>query len=188
MIRRPPRSTRTDTLFPYTTLFRSAQRNALLLDIDVENDCLDDFTLAMEVKRVFAGDSPCDVRHVDHAIDVAVETNEQAEFSGVLDFAFDHAANRVTVSKAVPRIGLCLLEAQRNAALVFVHFQHHDVDFLAGGHDLARMDIFLGPAHFGNVDQTFDARFQFHESAIFGDVRDATGQLRRSEEPKSEPQ
>src|SRR3546814_15506054 len=25
MIRRPPRSTRTDTLFPYTTLFRSGQ-------------------------------------------------------------------------------------------------------------------------------------------------------------------
>src|SRR3546814_6471586 len=25
MIRRPPRSTRTDTLFPYTTLFRSAK-------------------------------------------------------------------------------------------------------------------------------------------------------------------
>src|SRR3546814_20425800 len=28
MILRPPRSTRTDTLFPYTTLFRSAQRRA----------------------------------------------------------------------------------------------------------------------------------------------------------------
>src|SRR3546814_20862391 len=27
MIRRPPRSTRTDTLFPYTTLFRSAQQD-----------------------------------------------------------------------------------------------------------------------------------------------------------------
>src|SRR3546814_3687692 len=26
MIRRPPRSTRTDTLFPYTTLFRSSKR------------------------------------------------------------------------------------------------------------------------------------------------------------------
>src|SRR3546814_17533127 len=26
MVRRPPRSTRTDTLFPYTTLFRSGQR------------------------------------------------------------------------------------------------------------------------------------------------------------------
>src|SRR3546814_5003234 len=34
MIRRPPRSTRTDTLFPYTTLFRSdvsSPRNALHL-------------------------------------------------------------------------------------------------------------------------------------------------------------
>src|SRR3546814_20142207 len=29
MIRRPPRSTRTDTLFPYTTLFRSHQLLAL---------------------------------------------------------------------------------------------------------------------------------------------------------------
>src|SRR3546814_14173307 len=28
MIRRPPRSTRTDTLFPYTTLFRSLVNNA----------------------------------------------------------------------------------------------------------------------------------------------------------------
>src|SRR3546814_8159463 len=27
MIRRPPRSTRTDTLFPYTTLFRSTRRS-----------------------------------------------------------------------------------------------------------------------------------------------------------------
>src|SRR3546814_8910136 len=29
MIRRPPRSTRTDTLFPYTTLFRSRGRRAV---------------------------------------------------------------------------------------------------------------------------------------------------------------
>src|SRR3546814_1115525 len=30
MIRRPPRSTRTDTLFPYTTLFRSESRSGCL--------------------------------------------------------------------------------------------------------------------------------------------------------------
>src|SRR3546814_12868490 len=33
MIRRPPRSTRTDTLFPYTTLFRSPDRHRLPFDI-----------------------------------------------------------------------------------------------------------------------------------------------------------
>src|SRR3546814_2972668 len=32
MIRRPPRSTRTDTLFPYTTLFRSVARQPHHLD------------------------------------------------------------------------------------------------------------------------------------------------------------
>src|SRR3546814_5692011 len=37
MIRRPPRSTRTDTLFPYTTLFRS-QRLSPLLDALLELD------------------------------------------------------------------------------------------------------------------------------------------------------
>src|SRR3546814_12061616 len=42
MIRRPPRSTRTDTLFPYTTLFRSpmpaARRKMLLSGISTISD------------------------------------------------------------------------------------------------------------------------------------------------------
>src|SRR3546814_18705361 len=33
MIRRPPRSTRTDTLFPYTTLFRSCRQSRHLLGL-----------------------------------------------------------------------------------------------------------------------------------------------------------
>src|SRR3546814_3032742 len=35
MVRRPPRSTRTDTLFPYTTLFRSVEIGADILDHDI---------------------------------------------------------------------------------------------------------------------------------------------------------
>src|SRR3546814_7815823 len=39
MIRRPPRSTRTDTLFPYTTLFRSSARGDFeFLDVDRGED------------------------------------------------------------------------------------------------------------------------------------------------------
>src|SRR3546814_9270643 len=37
MIRRPPRSTRTDTLFPYTTLFRSTLQEIRIV-IAIEND------------------------------------------------------------------------------------------------------------------------------------------------------
>src|SRR3546814_9322602 len=36
MIRRPPRSTRTDTLFPYTTLFRSPQIGATAGEHDMQ--------------------------------------------------------------------------------------------------------------------------------------------------------
>src|SRR3546814_16567914 len=35
MIRRPPRSTRTDTLFPYTTLFRSSSSGLRCCRVDV---------------------------------------------------------------------------------------------------------------------------------------------------------
>src|SRR3546814_8765641 len=38
MIRRPPRSTRTDTLFPYTTLFRSRKLRGCLLADSLEHD------------------------------------------------------------------------------------------------------------------------------------------------------
>src|SRR3546814_8390012 len=49
MIRRPPRSTRTDTLFPYTTLFRSphfaqhvAPGRAIMRLMEEIDQCLDD--------------------------------------------------------------------------------------------------------------------------------------------------
>src|SRR3546814_17127199 len=53
MIRRPPRSTRTDTLFPYTTLFRSAacQRERAA---QPDNSAADD-----EGGRGFGGGLPC---------------------------------------------------------------------------------------------------------------------------------
>src|SRR3546814_18410366 len=42
MIRRPPRSTRTDTLFPYTTLFRSAARFTVLTPTLIRLEFADD--------------------------------------------------------------------------------------------------------------------------------------------------
>src|SRR3546814_2024032 len=41
MIRRPPRSTRTDTLFPYTTLFRSSSRPCELHIREIESQYVD---------------------------------------------------------------------------------------------------------------------------------------------------
>src|SRR3546814_10109986 len=56
MIRRPPRSTRTDTLFPYTTLFRSAHADfgRLLRHRHIREHANPHAALALDV----AGDRP----------------------------------------------------------------------------------------------------------------------------------
>src|SRR3546814_3460085 len=54
MIRRPPRSTRTDTLFPYTTLFRSLQRTHLIAGktaAAVDPSCYDSARAALCMPR-----------------------------------------------------------------------------------------------------------------------------------------
>src|SRR3546814_19269049 len=53
MIRRPPRSTRTDTLFPYTTLFRS-ERPVVVGDIALAAPCFGDED-QLRGRRVAAG-------------------------------------------------------------------------------------------------------------------------------------
>ncbi len=59
-----------------------------------------------------------------------------------------------------------------------IDVQHLDFDFLAGRDDLAGMDVLLGPAHFGDMDQAFDARLQLDEGAVIGDVGDAALEAR----------
>src|SRR3546814_8913930 len=69
MIRRPPRSTRTDTLFPYTTLFRSdaqlAQQTVVLRERLAKGETLDQIRAdAFAVTRE-AGKRVMGMRHFD---------------------------------------------------------------------------------------------------------------------------
>src|SRR3546814_16072910 len=56
MRRRPPRSTRTDTLFPYTTLFRSYIRGSAPEDGRVRRACASGRRLGRSCRSVFRGD------------------------------------------------------------------------------------------------------------------------------------
>ena len=110
---------------------------------------------------------------MDHAVDIAFETDEQTEFGDVLDLALDDGAGRMGLGKDLPGVAHGLLETKRDAALGGVDLQHHHVDFLAGRHDLAGMDVLLGPGHFRDVDKPLDPGFQLDECAVVGDVGDA---------------
>ena len=67
---------------------------------------------------------------MNHSVDIAIEPDEQAEFGGVLDFAFDGRTDRVLFCKSLPWVLLRLLEAQADPALVAIDFEHgHGHDF-----------------------------------------------------------
>src|SRR3546814_4181067 len=77
MIRRPPRSTRTDTLFPYTTLFRicllhdGGARVAVLVDPVTEAHQLERIVLVLGL-----GDELVDVRDIADFIRSEEHTSE----------------------------------------------------------------------------------------------------------------
>src|SRR3546814_10117987 len=73
MIRRPPRSTRTDTLFPYTTLFRSFKTITIEptfagIKVDFENEAE-----ANVVITVLAADSIGDMQIADRVYTKAID-------------------------------------------------------------------------------------------------------------------
>src|SRR3546814_10741703 len=77
MIRRPPRSTRTDTLFPYTTLFRSHRQGLAFL---VLAGAVDDLVDVLERFLVRRQDDP-EALQVGHLtlVDLAVEQRQRSE-------------------------------------------------------------------------------------------------------------
>jgi hypothetical protein len=75
------------------------ERDALALDIDLGDHGLDHVALAVVLDRLLAALVPAQVGQVHHAVDVALEPDEQAELGDVLDLALDLGARRVGSAK-----------------------------------------------------------------------------------------
>src|SRR3546814_228539 len=84
MIRRPPRSTRTDTLFPYTTLFRSRYlRDAIEVDVDTladgETVQIAGVLQHIEEAGVHSGDSACSLPPYSLSNEIIAEIEHQTD-------------------------------------------------------------------------------------------------------------
>src|SRR3546814_10823263 len=97
MIRRPPRSTRTDTLLPYTTLFRSQPRRGL-----------DDFQLAALLGRA-AHRLAEHVRQVNHAHLPRLSGKLEVHARCVGNLDLDLALVEVTLTDALAETLACRL-------------------------------------------------------------------------------
>jgi len=79
--------------------------------------------------------------------------------------------------KLLPRVVFALLQTQGDTTTFFVDIQNHNFHYVANVNNFGRVDVFVGPIHFGNVNQAFNAFFDFNEAAVVGQVGHATGQF-----------
>src|SRR2546429_94696 len=149
-----------------------AERYALALRVYRQHHGLDLLALLVVAHRLLAGLIPGDVRQVHEAVDVAGEPDEDAEVGDRLDLARHLIAAVVILSELLPRVRLALLEAERYAAALLVHVEHHHLDFLAGVHHFRGVDVLVGPVHLRDVHQSLDPVLDLDEGAVVGDVGD----------------
>src|SRR3546814_17787271 len=97
MIRRPPRSTRTDTLFPYTTLFRSRPEIARAIDLVIIRELTGD---------VYFG-QPRGLRKTDKGLREGFDTMryDESEIARIAKVGFETAMARSGRLCSVDKIG-----------------------------------------------------------------------------------
>src|SRR3546814_6238370 len=118
MLRRPPRSTRTDTLFPYTTLFRSA---VSLLDARAKRD---------EAKRVLSqGRDPTEERR---AVERAEALERQNSFRAATEAWFglqSRSEEHTSELQSLMRISyavFCLKKKNKTTRTNMQKTEHHN--------------------------------------------------------------
>ena len=79
------------------------ERDTLLVDIDVEHLGLDHVTTVVGLESLLTGLLPVEVGEVDHAVDIAIETDEDTELGLVLDLALDDGTRGVLMGEGFPR-------------------------------------------------------------------------------------
>src|SRR3546814_4648641 len=111
MVRRPPRSTRTDTLFPYTTLFRSSLA-AAATEFTATGIGLVATAISANVATMTAAESAMSL--VDGAIDVISEA--RASLGGLVS-RFERSEEHTSELQSLMRISyavFCLQKIRRS--------------------------------------------------------------------------
>ena len=145
------------------------EREAATVAVDLEDQHVDRIALRDDLARVFdvvigeLGD-------VHEALDAGEDLDEGAERDDLRHAALDDVALAIAVEHLLPRVGLRLLEAQRDSLPLTVDVEHLDVDGLADLEHLGRV-VDVRPGELRDVDQAVHP-VEVDERAEVDDVGD----------------
>jgi hypothetical protein len=147
-----------------------AERNLLLVRIDLEHHRLDRLADAHELRRVADVARPAHLGDVHQTFDARLELDEGAVVRDADDLALHPRADRILLGDILPRVRLELLEAEGDALTLPIDVENLDLEFRANGDQLGGMRD-AAPRHVRDVQQAVDAA-EIDERTEVGDVLD----------------
>ncbi len=157
-------------------LGRLAEDNVFLVLVEANHTELQLVALVVVVAEFLRAVLQFAARH--KGLHVERELHHEALVLHAHNLALCVVAFLVGIRKLVPRVGLHLLVAQRNAAPVLVNVEDHDVELLPLVDHVARVANFLGPGQVRDVHEPVDARLNLDKDTEVGDVAHRAGQHR----------
>src|SRR2546422_5175988 len=113
------------------------------------------------------------LRDVEQPVHAGLELDERAEVGEADDLPRDPRAHRVALGDGGPRIGLDLLEPERDALVLAVEVQDLRLELLPLLEDLRGVAHVARPRHVGDVQEPVDPGLELDERAEIGEVPDA---------------
>ena len=148
------------------------QREALVFLVDLQDNRLNGLAFGIFLGWMLDPLGPGEIRDVDQAVDALFYADKDTEISDIFNLSFDDGTYRIGLGDQIPGVGLQLFHAQRDAFGLGLDIEDHDLQLIADGNHLGWMTGLLGPGHLGDVDQAFDALFQFDEDTVIGNGND----------------
>ena len=142
-------------------------------DVDVEDDGFDFVVFVIEFGRVADFLCPADVGDMDETVDAVFDADEETEIGNVADFALDDGADGIFLFEDFPGIGFGLFHAEANFLGIGIEGEDDDINDITDVDNAAGMFDTACPGHFGDVDEAFDAFFEFNERTVIDEGDDA---------------
>src|ERR1035441_2020133 len=151
-----------------------AERDTALGRVHAQDHAIDLIVYVDQLRRMLHPFRQGHFAHVNQAFNSLFEFDEGSVI-GDTDYAtVDVRADGIAMLGIEPWIGRELLEAQRDALLVFVVLQHFHLNLIADVDQVARVGE-ASPRHVGDVQQAVDSA-HVDKGAIFGEVLDDSGE------------
>ena len=146
------------------------ERDLFVFGVDLEDLDVHIVVDGQDLGRMAHIAGPTHLGDVDQTLDALLQLHERPVVDDGDHATGDHRGLRILALDIIPRIGLKLLETQRDPFAITVELEHLDLEFLPDGDQVGRVRD-PPPGHIGDMQETVDSA-QIDERPKVGDVLD----------------